>query len=803
MLELRVADTPHTKNADIAPVTVAATTQFFDDAKSNKTEFPSKDLGARATGLRPVEDQGLKAFLEKPLLIDDISWSSVSAANTEIGTYDITALLSSTIYADKLKGYRWFRGTACFRLVVNAQPFQQGRLLMHYLPFVSQQTTGWINAKQLNLTTKTQHPNVEVDCRNATGELCIPYTHPAGWFDVSGKNDTSIGKVYLTVLSQLASSGATTADASIYLYWKDVQFSGPTVPQSGLSVKKRGNRKVQPQEIPEDTPVTNALLLTSKVANWFSGIPLISSYAGPISNVALSLSNVAAKYGWAKPPLDVNGGYVLPRPFHTLGNDSGSNYGENLSLTTAPWVKPMSGFAGSDVDEMAFDYIKAIPAYITVFSMSTAGLANDILYTATLTPGGMQTTNVVSGAFTYTLEYGAPYAHLARCFQYATGSLRLHLKVVKTDFHSGRIQVTWTPGRFAYSGTAVSNPDIYTSAFSMREVIDIRECSDMEIILPYSMPTPFIGVYDQLGDVQVRIVNPLKASGSVAASIDFLVYYSAGPDFQLTTPASDSLVIIQPQSGLPDTAELTMPGYSGLTGSTTEYVTGEQFSSVKQLLTRANRMYFGTNGEPNTTTYYRFNPFVMGSMSYQPAGSDVGRIAPDMYSYIGTAFALSRGGMSFCFHSGNDVAVVVDWSNGYNNQLRRTGVATVPFAASVSAAAGGGDTGYPTSNTSLFNYPTAPTTTYIGNSVALYSTANQGCVFNVPHSSCTPSRFNFVTSMDGDTFNPSNRLGFNPSFVTWACYPTRANGMKVFRMVADDFQLGLFVGFHPICTFRA
>ena len=59
------------------------------------------------------------------------------------------------------------------------------------------------------------------------------------------------------------------------------------------------------------------------------------------------------------------------------------------------------------------------------------------------------------------------------------GSINLHLKIIKTDYHSGRLLVTITPDD---AGLAPNNSQ---STYSLRQVIDIRQNTEHVINLPY------------------------------------------------------------------------------------------------------------------------------------------------------------------------------------------------------------------------------------------------------------------------------------------------------------------------------
>lgn len=780
---------------------MVATTTFSDDLSVPITTFPASKVRI-PSGITPISDPGLKAFFEKPYMVATGSWSSASTANTDVTSFSPEVLLRSTAYyTQKHAGYRWFRGTVCVRVVVNAQPFQQGRLLLRYLPFESERGSQWAAAKNFDLTTKSQQPNVELDCRDGSCEMKIPYLHPLGWLDIKGSVTSGWGGIFLTVLSSLEASGATSAQYTMFVWFEDVEFAGATFPQSGIKkrivAKGRVNRE---EEEMQDRPVTSALVAGASALRTLAGIPLISSYTSFASNIVEGAAKLTSHMGWSKPQNDENASFYVQRPYRQLCNSSGYSYGESCSLTTRAQVSPVA-FAGTDVDEMAFDYIKAIPAYWQTLNFGAASPVDTSLLDTYIYPFGQgNLAPIVRGLTTFNVETMPPYANLAKLFMFAKGGIRLHIKIVKTDFHSGRLMITWTPTPTTL--VATNSPATVTdSVYSVREIFDVRDTTDMIITLPYQSPTPWLRTNQALGKIKIMVVNPLIYGGNTSTSIRLVLYTSAAEDFQLSAPAACAEAhIYQAQSGIRNLKKHTLPVGISNEGSCTRDTIGEEFYSIKQILSRGNRMWFGGNGNPQTGTFFRFNPFVGGAVTSTGAGlTDNGRIAPDVYSFLRSAFALERGSVNIAAAFRNDVLVTADYSNEYAYQSLRAGTTGIPWATVVSSAAGGGTS---TSIAYTNNVYVAPGNPTISPSVtmanmAVFQSSLSGVYINCPHYSMAASRFTALTGADSDLMSTSEYLTFNPCYVTLSEYPTRANGITIFRSTGEDYQLGLFCGFHP------
>jgi hypothetical protein len=235
------------------------------------------------------------------------------------------------------------------------------------------------------------------------------------------------------------------------------------------------------------------------------------------------------------------------------------------------------------------------------------------------------------------------------------GSFNVTLKFVKTEFHSGRLQITWTPGLI------VSNtPDTSTSLYSLRQIVDIREQDEITLNLPYMIGQDFIssgdGQYLYSGQLDVVVLNNLRAPETVSQTIEILEYYTAGDDFEFAAPSTASYssttgaVPFVPQSSEADV--LVKCGIAD--GQVKRYdlssaarCVGESILSVKQLLNRISQNYtsFGLSGV-NTLILY---PWYAGgsSIDVSTGALTVGSVLGDAFSLLAPMFVFFRGGARF------------------------------------------------------------------------------------------------------------------------------------------------------------
>jgi hypothetical protein len=69
-----------------------------------------------------------------------------------------------------------------------------------------------------------------------------------------------------------------------------------------------------------------------------------------------------------------------------------------------------------------------------------------------------------------------------------------------------------------------------------REIIDIRDSEEYIFVAPFMMNRPYISSTESLGRFELRVLNPLKCTTTVAQNMDILMFTSAGEDFELAGP---------------------------------------------------------------------------------------------------------------------------------------------------------------------------------------------------------------------------------------------------------------------------
>jgi len=499
-------------------------------------------------------EESIHDFLAKPYPFYSGVLSTSDTSSTFYRNIYFLQLISLEPYASKLKGFMGMRADIVIHLVVNANKFQQGRYLLGFCPFGGTGATEALaivdGTRYANLTTITQLPHVEIDLSTETSAVLeIPYNSVYSHMPINATDYTqthSLGNIFLIPYSPLVSTaGSTTATFDMFCSFKNVDLAAPVYPQSGRFIPiteiEQASKKVGPVQA-----VSRAVAVLSNILG--DKIPSLSALTAPVSWAMNIISGAASVFGWSNPLNLEHAQRVNQTAYPYATNVDNIDNCMPLSLYSSNAVEILPGFAGNDIDEMAIDYIKAKPAWIKTVTWSESASADTSLFQTEVNPLLMRT-SFSSGASTVYCH--TPVAYLANFFNLYRGGLRFTFKLVKTEFHSGRLMLVFNPNAFAGASFAPNNSQ---STYCHREIIDIREGLTFDFIVPYVALAPYKNINDDfssIGSLDLRVLNPLIAPATVSSSITILVEVSAAPDMEFAVPNTHSMqqtIVYNPQS---------------------------------------------------------------------------------------------------------------------------------------------------------------------------------------------------------------------------------------------------------------
>jgi hypothetical protein len=605
------------------------------------------------------------------------------------------------------------------------------------------------------------------------------------------------GTFYLTVYSPLLTgTGANICTYSIWCHFEDVELEYPAVAQSGFKIGRArggastGKVDVSDAELRSENlhSLSGGFARISNAASIASEIPLISAVALPTAWVTSILSRAAEALGFSKPSQSGPSEKRTLTTFPYMNNVNAVDNSIKIALRSDNHVAQLPGFAGTDIDEMAFSHFLSIPSYISAGNWTTGQAVGTPLAYYRLGPTQFGSATTVSGVSVVTHPV---MGYVANHFMLYRGSITVTIKIVKTEFHSGRILIAFFPGVAvtAITGSFANSQNVF------REVLDLRTASEISITFPYTSLTPYLKVDQDYGLVSVFVVNPLVAPDQISTSVSIISEVAAGPDFEFAVPVDARAVpvIVNPQSGVsellartskkvtisPQSGSATaQPVVSVMDGTAIQpslepalYCIGERILSIRQLIKRFCSSYVPTTAttdqrlliDPHT----HYVPTVGLTLGVQTWTTQ----AVDMVSYYAVCFRFARGGMRFKYiDPGSTVPVISQVDYTFTTPTRKQTYVTDNLARG-----------------STVNQPTITLPNLTGGAEYEVPFYSQTHAIHVSHASSTS------TSMPReDTDNPI-RLAI-----------TQAGGFskaaRVYKAAADDYSLGFFIGTVPIAT---
>lgn len=533
--------------AESVPPSTNATTTFVSDAGvvtalESHAKGPTLSL-AKKSQVPNVED--IKSFLAKPIRLYSNSFSSADTVSSFPAIFPMETFINTPLIGRKLEGFLGIRATVVLRLVVNGNRFQQGRYMLTWVPFGGEANTtkrlAFYNAHISTLRQRSQLHRVEVDINCDTeAVLVIPFSSALNWFPIkaySGTNAGPLGAITLFPYVNLASAGGSTvANFTLYGHLEDVELFGATVPQMGKrSVTRVVKRNASEMEAKSANigPVESVMSTMTNVSNALSTVPMFTPFAKPASWVFEALTGVAASFGWSKPTNLAPAHRMIINSAPYMGSVNNDDYSLPMTLDVKNYVEPVSlGLVPQD--ELDFTSIVSIPSYFVTIPWDNTQTAGTLLHRSTVYPGASVLT---TGGVTH----HTPLSFVASFFNFWRGSYHYKIKIVKTEFHSGRISINFNPTNTTGTTTTGS---FANAPYLAREVFDIRECNEINIVVPYCAASPYLNTgfgiarsgQTATGDFEIWVEDPLVAPATVSSTISFIVEVSGGTDMEFAYP---------------------------------------------------------------------------------------------------------------------------------------------------------------------------------------------------------------------------------------------------------------------------
>jgi len=487
----------------------------------------------------------LADFLKRPILIHTQTWTEGTALDPATHNFLPWHLwLSTTSAKNKLQNYMFLRGDLHLKVIINASPFYYGMAMLSYAPLNGFESpiVGASGSTAYNVGY-SQRPHIKILPQNNTGgELICPFFYYKEWLDITSSADVqNMGKCRFTSFGDLLNANSVSGsdvNMSVFAWMDNLQLAGPTA--TGVLQAK--------DEYEEDGPVSKHASAIARAAGMLSNVPVLGSFFTATSLVGSKVAGVARVFGFTNVPVieDVHSFKNQPLP-QLASADIGTSI-EKLTLDAKNELTVDPKVMGIDVDdELNVANFCGRESFLSDCTWDATDASGTNIMWLRVNP---TLSRIVSGTGEK-LVYDTPMGHASRLFKYWRGDITFRFMILCSQYHRGRLNIFWDP-QGAHSATM---GEVYN------EIIDIGECQDISITVPYMQATAFLSLgesFDENEDwsntsaitgdsksngLLVVQVQTVQSSPIASAPIKVLVFVKGEPNFELGGPTSLTPII--------------------------------------------------------------------------------------------------------------------------------------------------------------------------------------------------------------------------------------------------------------------
>ncbi len=601
---------------------VHETTAFIDEVSGEKlgwkVDSDALDLGD-ATEASSLED-----FLSRPLRINTFDWLQTTPQGLFNTISPWSLYLNDTRVAKKLANFAFLRANMHLKFVVNGSPFYYGSMRCVYQPLPNFTPSTIKSTGAQSLIPYSQRPGLYLrPGKNEGGELVLPFVWPKTWITNGVDSYDDLGTLTYHVYALLRSANSVTGSSVTvvtYAWLTDVHLSSATVIPQSTEKDEYG-----------DGPVSRPASAVAKVASSFKSVPMIGKFASATEIGANAVASIAKLFGYTNVPVIDDVSPYAPSafpnfattetgfPVHKLTTDAKNE----LSVTPEALGLPSE-------DELSLSSLNGRESYITQFIWNTTDGADTLLFNSRVTPRMFYLASETTNA----LVDQTPMCFASAPFQYWRGDIIFRFQVVRSEYHRGRLRISFDPSGNATNNllnTAENSNVVYT------EIIDIAETDNVEFRVPYQQALAYlelrqtqfyqtthipwqdasfqsaqVGKYCN-GYITVRVLNELSAPVA-SAPVSVMVFVKGADNLEYANPRDipPYTSVFQAQSLEQDEGRIAVNMTKSKTSEQPErsrVYMGERILSMRPLLRRMQYVGpFNITTVPDTTS--------VGTMEY-------------------------------------------------------------------------------------------------------------------------------------------------------------------------------------------
>lgn len=586
-------------------------TQYVDDSAVSVSTMGAQPSWKEAIPQTTLHD--IRTILRRPVIVASGIWDNTDdelpllptdqnnvLPLVELDFPDALFATSQTI-REKLSQFAYFSASIVVRVMVNGQPFQNGKMLGVVRPMYRGIDKDIARNSRTGLSG---FPHGEVDVSEANSiEIKVPFCAPFSAWDLANYSqlDERTYTFQLFVLNSL-DSGVTPSNCNytVQAWFEDVTVTVPTAKRSNLIAANlvKSNTHIRRVKMAQT-------LFNDTQREIFTQVP------------AAGFTNVA-------PSGDVS-----------------------LSLYPNDDIKQVQIETDKDYEKIA--QITERQSILTTFNWNDSQILEEELFRVPAIP------NVaIASASTF---FPTILAYISSMFTFWQGSLSFRFSVAKTKYHSGRLRISYVPAEQSSTVTSFDHDQAFNIIWDLRES---NECT-MNVPFVYRMnmaPCNYLEAIDEPshsfspGTLIVTVLNPLIRPETVASSVPINVWMSSCDIQYAVNYLSDYLqpTVLGPPARKPNVKRIKEAQFAP--GEELGNNEGKSGTEVLQLQHEANSSLVSKEQITHLSQILqRFTPEIPMSstnMEFQPNWfSPINRTNFSLLSYVSMLFTFSRGSQKF------------------------------------------------------------------------------------------------------------------------------------------------------------
>lgn len=508
---------------------------FDDNVAGESIDLPQTIQTERTVSSK---DSDLSKFLKRPVNIASYNWAIAGTTTFTFNPW--SEFFGHASIKKKIDNYFLMKCNLRLKFVINASPFYYGCMLVSYKPLTAF-SNPVVSSSGDPIIPYSQLPRVYLyPSLSQGGSMLLPFVYYKEWLDVTSLAEvTNMGQIRFTVVDPLKTASTSTSNITIQIYaWaEDVQLSGPTVKFSLQS----GKLDEYGQGI-----ISKPASALARAAGKLKNLPVIGPYATATQIAGGAVASIASLFGYTNVPVIDDVHSLKPHPLPAMAaTDIGTSISK-LTLDSKNELTVDSSVCGADFgDELDITNFVTRESYLTQFPWTTAGAADALLFNIGISP----MLSLYTAGTSQTIVNHTPMSLMQYIFDYWRGDIEIRFKVICSQYHRGRLRISWDPiGDIA--ATTDSTTEVYT------KIVDIAETTDFTIRVPYMAATAYLEtsrasstrfgtsaltktVYEN-GLLTVRILTELSAP-TTTADVNVLVFVRGTDNLEFACPREINL----------------------------------------------------------------------------------------------------------------------------------------------------------------------------------------------------------------------------------------------------------------------